>query len=154
MKIEEFLQQKKFESEFHKLQLNILYTASWLHQETNHLLKPFDLTGEQFNVLRILRGARPEKVSLKYIAERMINRQSNTSRLVDKLFEKKWIERVVCPQDRRQVELYINTVGLKILEEASDKVKQMQNVISEQINLQDAIHLNKCLDQIRAKQIN
>ena len=118
MKLEEAIQQTKFISEHQKVHLNILFSASWLSQRSIAILKPYGLTWQQFNVLRILRGRHPEPATVKLLTERMIDKMSNASRLVDKLLAKGLVVRVTSKEDRRRVDVSITDSGLKLLEEA------------------------------------
>src|SRR4051812_29759437 len=103
MKLEDEIKQKNFTSIYHKVNINILFTASWLSTQTARILKPYSITPQQYNVLRILRGQNANPASVGLIQERMLDKSSNASRLVDKLLEKKLIDRKTCPEDRRQV---------------------------------------------------
>jgi DNA-binding MarR family transcriptional regulator len=127
MKLEEEIKQKAFKSAYHRLTLNILFTASWLNTQTIRILKPFGITPQQYNVLRILRGQNQKPASVGLIQERMLDKSSNASRLIDKLVEKKLIERKTCPEDRRQVDIKINQKGLDLLEQLEPHIDQMDN---------------------------
>ena len=119
MKIEDAIKQSKFENEYHKVHVNILFTAAYLNQLVATTLKPYNLTGPQFNVLRILRGLHPEPATIKLITARMIDKMSNASRLVEKLKQKGYVERIACEEDRRRVNVTITAKGLDLLEQAS-----------------------------------
>ena len=149
MKIEEEIKQKKFSSVYHKAHINVLFTASWLSQNSAQLLKPFKISWQQFNILRILRGMYPEPATVKLLTERMIDKMSNASRLVEKLKQKGLVERRVCPSDRRRVDVEITEKGLSVLEDISfimeqEKKKKMGNLSSE-----EADQLNQLLDKLR-----
>lgn len=131
-----------------KSDVNITFTASWLMVEKTRVLRPFGLTMQQFNVLRILKGAKEGPVSIRYITERMIDKASNASRLVDKLVEKEWVLRKICPMDRRQVEVSISPEGVSILENASQAVRNSQ-VVFNTLSDQEMELLNHLLDKIR-----
>ncbi len=150
MKIEQEIQQKKFESEYQKAQINILFTASWLSTLTTEALKPFNISWQQFNILRILRGVHPEGTSIKVLTERMIDKMSNASRLVDKLLQKGYVDRQACPEDRRRVDVKITSEGLKIIGEASEVMEQSLFKQMENLSVTEAELLNKLLDQLRA----
>jgi len=128
--------------QFMKAILNVLVTADRLSHSTNTVLKPFGISKEQFNVLRILRGQKGIPVSLHLITERMISRTSNATRLVEKLRLKELIERTQCSTDRRQIDIVITQAGLELLKELDPLMKQngenMRNLTepeSEQLNL-------------------
>ena len=117
MKLEEAIKTKAFKSPQHKLIINLLYTHHWLDDFYAEFFKGIDITTQQYNVLRILRGQYPDYCNLKLIKERMLDRMSDTSRIVDKLVLKKYVDRMVCPNDRRQVNLLISDKGLELLKE-------------------------------------
>lgn len=146
--IEEAIHQKQFSDLRVKSDVNITFTASWLMVEKTRVLRPFGLTMQQFNVLRILKGAKEGPVSIRYITERMIDKASNASRLVDKLVEKEWVLRKICPMDRRQVEVSISPEGVSILENASQAVRNSQ-VVFNTLSDQEMELLNHLLDKIR-----
>ena len=101
MTIEEAVKQSKFENEFHKAAINLLFTSSWLYNINALHLKQHSLTPEQYNVLRILRGSHPKKLMLAEITTRMIDKSSNATRLVEKLRQKNLVSREICEGNRR-----------------------------------------------------
>src|SRR5688572_20535772 len=101
MKLEEEIRQGKFKSEHHKAVLNIIYTAGWLNGIHTRILKKYGISPQQFNILRILRGQHPKPATINLLIERMLDKMSNASRLVDKLKVKGLVERRQCDQDRR-----------------------------------------------------
>lgn len=134
-----------FPSEHVKAIINIKYTANWIENKSNHVLKPFKISVQQYNILRILRGAK-EKVTVQTVKDRMIEKSPNTTRLMDKLCAKNLIERVRCENDRRVVYVQIADLGLKMLEEINmDGVGETLNRLTEE----EAIKLNALLDKIR-----
>ena len=149
MKIEEAIKQDRFISEFQKAHLNILYTAAWLTYETTQLLKPFGITWQQFNVLRILRGRRPKPATVKLLTERMIDKMSNASRLVDKLVNKGLVERQSCKSDRRQVDVFLTEKGLELVNEASAVVDNKLLGPDTPLTEEEATQLNEFLDRMR-----
>ncbi len=148
MKLEDEIKQAQFKTEHHKLMINLLYTTSWLQRMQSSILRPHDITPEQYNILRILRGSKGVQMSLNEISGRMIDRASNTSRLIDKLVAKKWAIRKICPDDRRQSEIAITEKGLDLL----DKLQKPIDEITEQfsiISVNDCKKFNQALDEIR-----
>ena len=133
MKIDEEIK-SNFESELHRATVNILFTYNWLNSMHTETLKPFKLSTQQFNVLRILKGQHPKPASVKLIAERMIDKNSNASRLIDKLLDKGYVERKSCEHDRRQVDIVLTEKGLEDLERASQlaKSKSVQLGLNEE----------------------
>ncbi|MDQ3112001.1 MAG: MarR family transcriptional regulator [Bacteroidota bacterium] len=148
MKLEEEIKQKSFNSAYHRMTLNILFTASWLNTQTIRILKPFGITPQQYNVLRILRGQNQKPASVGLIQERMLDKSSNASRLIDKLVEKKLIERKTCPEDRRQVDIKINQKGLDLLEELEPHISQMDNVFKN-LTEEEARIAGDLIDKLR-----
>jgi DNA-binding MarR family transcriptional regulator len=149
MKIEEAIQQKKFRNEYHKAHINVLFTASWIHQQSLQVLKPFNISWQQFNILRILRGMHPEPASVKLLTERMIDKMSNASRLVEKLKQKGLVERRSCKSDRRQVDVVITEKGLELLAQASEAMEQQMDLTKSQLSQEEAKQLNDLLDALR-----
>ena len=149
MKIEEEIKQKKFSSVYHKAHINVLFTASLLSQNSAQLLKPFKISWQQFNILRILRGMYPEPATVKLLTERMIDKMSNASRLVEKLKQKGLVERRVCPSDRRRVDVEITEKGLSVLEDISFIMEQELNQKMGNLSSEEADQLNQLLDKLR-----
>jgi DNA-binding MarR family transcriptional regulator len=148
MKLEEAIQQKAFKSPQQKLIINLLYTHHWLDAFYAEFFKGIDITTQQYNVLRILRGQYPDYCNLKLIKERMLDRMSDTSRIVDKLVLKKYVDRMVCPNDRRQVNLLISDRGLELLKELDFIDKQTTN-ICKNLTEKEVQQLNNLLDKLR-----
>ncbi len=149
MKLEEALKQTKpFKSEFQKLVLNIHYTSSCLNAALAEILKPFDLSPHQYNVLRILKGKHPDSYCNQEITSRMIDKNSNATRIVDKLVVKKLVSRIGCDEDRRQVLIKITDAGLKTLDEIDSKLRD-DSIAIPGITEEEAKLVNACLDRIR-----
>lgn len=148
MKIEEAIKQKEFKSEYLKLFINIIYTGNWLNNETLKKLKPYNISPQQYNVLRILKGQYPKAISVNNIIDRMLDKSSNASRLVDKLKQKELVEREVCPNDRRQVDIKITPKGISLLDEISSKMDEI-NELKFIISSQEAATFNNILDKLR-----
>jgi len=148
MKLEEEIKQTKFVNEQQKLVLNVQFTASWLYLKNVQALKPFDISPEQFNVLRILRGQYPSPSSIQLIIERMLDKSSNASRIVEKLRAKGLVERKECPSDRRLVDVLITEKGLDLLKKLDLEVANWLGRLNE-ISDDEAIFVNNLLDKIR-----
>lgn len=148
MSIEKEIKQEKFNSEFEKVAINILFTGSWLYNLNAARLKKFEITPEQFNVLRILRGNYPKAMMLADITCRMIDKNSNATRLVEKLRLKGLVEREICEDNRRQVDISITDKGLDLLKKI-DKQAEEWNVILDNITKTEAKELNRILDKLR-----
>ena len=149
MKIEEEIQQGSFQSEQHRLLINIIYTGNQFTLSNNRMLKQFSITTQQFNVLRILRGQKGNPISVKDMHGRMLDSTSNVSRLVDKLLAKELIERIVCPNDRRRVELTITPKGLKLLDEIEIVSGSLRHKMKNAITEEEAKIANSILDKFR-----
>jgi DNA-binding MarR family transcriptional regulator len=135
----------KFPNERTKALINIKYTANWLNTVGNEILKPFKISNQQYNILRILKGAN-EAVAVNMVKERMIEKSPNATRLMDKLCDKGLIERTRCENDRRVVFVKISEKGLKVLDKINvDELGNPMNSISED----EAKILNEILDKIR-----
>ncbi|MGB0888049.1 MAG: MarR family winged helix-turn-helix transcriptional regulator [Vicingaceae bacterium] len=148
MRLEEELKQDKFQSEYQKAMLNVLFTSNWLESETARILKPFGISSQQYNVLRILKGQGENAISVNNIMSRMIDKMSNASRLVEKLRKKDLIERVTCEHDRRQVDVRITTKGLSLLK-AADKEMNQFDMMKDTLTENEAIQLSELLEKIR-----
>jgi DNA-binding MarR family transcriptional regulator len=148
MKLEEEIKQKKFKSEQQKALVNILFTANWINAMHGSFLKKYDLTPEQFNILRILRGQYPKPATVNLLIERMLNKMSNASRLVDKLLLKKLVLRSTCKEDRRAVDVLITRKGLDLLAELDKSEKEWLKEIHYLSNA-EAKTVNDLLDKLR-----
>lgn len=150
MRLEEELKTTKFQSEIHKAHLNVLFTAAWLRTEMSARLKVHGLTLEQFNVLRIVRGQRPNSVCVKDITHRMLERNSNTTRIIDRLEQKKLLERSASERDRRERAIELTPKGLALLE-TIDRDWEKNNPHHSALSPQEAEILNNLLDKLREK---
>ena len=148
MRIEDEIKQTEFTDDFMKAVLNILVTADRLSSLTNAALKPFGVSKEQFNVLRILRGQHPNPSSLQLISERMISKSSNATRLVEKLRQKGYVERSLCPTNRRKVDILITKKGLDALEEMDPVVRSSSDDLRT-LTKAESHELNRLLDKMR-----
>lgn len=149
MKIEEEIQQRQFKNEYQKAVINLCFTASWFDKINAESLKPYKISIQQFNILRILRGMAGKPASIKLLTERMLDKMSNASRLVEKLKQKELVDRIVCPQDRRQVDIFITPKGLQLLEEASEQLENSIETKTNNLSTEEAKQLNALLDQLR-----
>lgn len=135
----------RFKSNKVKALINIKYTANWLSSKENHFFKPYGISPQQYNILRILRGAK-ESVKVQIVKDRMIERAPNATRLMDKLCDKKLIERERCDHDRRVVYVKIKNEGLTLLKTIDDR-KNLSFL--EKLTEEEAITLSNLLDKIR-----
>ncbi len=149
MRIEEEIKQQKFDNEHQKLMVNLLFSGKWITDFTNDFLKKFDISTQQFNVLRILRGQHPNTATVNLISDRMIDKMSNVSRLIDKLESKKLVERKVCKKDRRQVDILISDFGLNLLKKIDEVDNKLESNM-QNLNKEEATQLNDLLDKLRS----
>ncbi|MDO7887081.1 MarR family winged helix-turn-helix transcriptional regulator [Hymenobacter cheonanensis] len=151
MRLEDEIKQPTFQSEGQKAYLNIIYTSGWLSLRQAAAFRPYGLTLPQFNVLRILRGQHPKPATVALLIDRMLDKTSNASRIVDKLEEKKLVTRTVCPANRRAVDICITDAGLALLGQIDDSglTDIRQNGMSA-LSDSEAAQLNELLDKIRA----
>lgn len=151
MRLEDEIKQPTFKSEGQKAYLNILFTSGWLTLRQAAAFRPFGITLPQFNVLRILRGQHPLPATVALLIERMLDKTSNASRIVDKLEEKKLVTRTVCPANRRAVDIRITEAGLALLRQIDEsgladvRLNGMSALTEDEYAL-----LNQLLDKIRA----
>ncbi|HAK11907.1 MAG TPA: MarR family transcriptional regulator [Chitinophagaceae bacterium] len=151
MKLEEAIQSSKFKNDVHKASLNILYTAWWLKTVLSRELKEFGLTHEQYNVMRILKGKHPEQMCVRDIASRMIEKNSNVPRIIDRLVTKKLVKRATSEVDRRETVISLTPSGLSLLDNSTSSINQaMEAQVS--IGQQEAQVLNQLLEKVRAKE--
>lgn len=148
MTIEEEIKQAKFKNEYEKLLINQLFTGKWVGDLVSQHLKPYGLTSQQYNVLRILRGQEKKALSVNEILDRMIDKMSNVSRLIDKLKAKKLVQRKTNSIDRRQVDIEITAEGLRLLEDV-DKINSDIQEKLKSLSEKEAKQLNDLLDKLR-----
>lgn len=149
MRLEEEIKQKQFANEHEKLMVNLLFTSNQFNASFNRTLKPYGISSQQFNILRILRGQFPKAAPLKLITERMIDKMSNTSRLVEKLRQKGLVERHINPSNRREVAIIITSKGLELINEASEASTAEQQAYHDRLTEDEARTLNGLLDKLR-----
>lgn len=132
-----------------KVLLNILINQGIILESLNDILKPFDLSPEQFNVLRILRGQNKKTTNMCVIQERMITKSSNTTRLIDKLLLKGLVTRNVCRENRRKIEVTITKKGLEVLEQLDPKLVENENYFASNLSETELEQLNLLLEKYR-----
>ena len=148
MGIEDAIRQKKFPNEFVKAEVNLLFTAGWIENISNKFFKKYDISMQQYNVLRILRGQYPDPVMLSVITDRMIDKMSNATRLVEKLRLKGLVTRELNSANRRQVDILITSKGLEMLQDIDAHFSEMEAKFSN-ITEEEARTLNQILDKMR-----
>lgn len=148
MKLEEEIKQSKFRNEYHKLAVNVIYTYGWLSNLQSQLFTDFHLTSNQYNILRILRGQYPKPATINLLKERMLDKMSDASRLVERLRVKGFVKRELSSDDRRRVDVIISEKGLKLLSEI-DKLDEKSDAIFKNLSPKEAEIINGLLDKLR-----
>ncbi len=149
MKIEEEIKSTVELSLAKKVILNLSFSRSIVADRFLEILKPFDLSSEQYNVLRILRGQKGKPANMSVIQERMISKNSNTTRLVDKLIVKEFVIRKICPSNKRKMEITITEKGLLILEKLDPIVIEHENNLASNLTTEELTQLNNLLEKYR-----
>lgn len=147
MKIEEEIKQKKFRNAHHKALVNLIYTSNWLQSKQQDFFKSYGITGQQFNILRILNGQHPDSISATEIKSRMLDRNSDVSRLLDRLVVKDLILKKTCPLDKRAADVFITEGGIDLLK-AIDKIEKGK-VPDLSLTDEEALQLSDLLDKSR-----
>lgn len=150
MRLEDEIKQKEFKSVHNKAILNVMYTFNWIDYRGKIFFKRFDLTSQQYNVLRILRGQHPKPATINLVKERMLDKMSDASRIVERLRLKGLIERRTCMGDRRAVDIAITEKGLGLLSEIDVPIQQFEKSING-LTEGEAQQLNELLDKMRDK---
>ena len=146
--IKNVIQQKKsFASSYHRASVNLIYTHNWVKDRIKQQLKPFGITMQQFNVLRILKGAE-QPISTSVIRERLLDKMADTSRMVERLAQKELVVKCTCPNDKRLVDVALSKKGKQLVEQLlllQPKIDQILSNLSEE----EAAQLSNLLDKIR-----
>lgn len=148
MGIEQDIRQTKFRNEHQKASINLIYTYNWLTEKSKAFFATEDITPQQFNILRILRGSHPQPLSTLQIRERMLDKMSDTSRIVDRLIAKGLVKKGICKTDRRLVDVMITDKGKKLLERLDTRQDEMDNILFR-LSKKEAGLLSELLDKIR-----
>ena len=148
MGIAEEIKQTTFKSEYSKALINLIYTNAWLHQKHLEVFKKYGITTPQFNILRILRGQYPNPSTVNLLIDRMLDKSSNASRIVDRLEQKKLVIKKQCCNDRRAIDVFITEKGIKLLTALDQEMVRLE---SETNNLteEESVTLNALLDKMR-----
>jgi DNA-binding MarR family transcriptional regulator len=150
MSIEKDIQQSKFRNEYHKTVVNLIFTYNWITEKTKQFFDKGDITSQQYNILRILRGA-GKPLSTLQIRQRMLDKMSDTSRIVDRLVKKELVQKVICKTDRRLVDVTITDTGLQLLDKLDSYNEQMDAMLGN-LTEDEAKMLNQLLDKIRSSE--
>ncbi len=148
MRIDEEIQTTKFEDNYHKVIINIAYTEGWLNNMIRPHFEKYNLTNQQFNILRILRGQYPKPATVNLLKERMIDKMSDASRIVDRLVQKELVSRCTNVKDRRAVDVRISEKGLEILKQMDAEFK-IKDLLKSNLSPEEADTLSDLLDKLR-----
>lgn len=148
MGIDKDIQQTRFRNVHQKAAINLIYTLGWMKDKMKPIFDAEDITPQQFNILRILRGSYPQPLSTLQIRERMLEKMSDTSRIVDRLIAKGLVKKLVCKKDRRLVDVIISDKGKKLLERLDNRQDEMDQVLGN-LSEKEAGDLSDLLDKIR-----
>lgn len=148
MKIEEAIKQKRpFRSNKQKATVNLMYTHGWWMSELRHFFKPFELTTQQFNILRILKGA-SAPLSTSDIRDRMLDAKSDITRIIDRMIKKGLVIKKTCSSDRRLVDVYMSKEGSQVLTQVNEKMEELDQKVSH-LSESEAEQLSELLDKMR-----
>jgi DNA-binding MarR family transcriptional regulator len=148
MGIDKDINQAKFRNAYQKASINLIYTVGWMRDRTKNIFEAEDITLQQFNILRILRGSHPKPLSTLQIRERMLEKMSDTSRIVDRLIAKGLAKKLICKNDRRLVDIIISDKGKKLLEKLDARQDEMDRILGN-LTEKEATALSDLLDKIR-----
>lgn len=149
MKIEEAIHQQTFRNEYQKTSINILYTANWIESVYKDILKDHDITVQQYNILRILKGQKKEVITVSDIKERLIDKSSDVSRVIERMRKKGWIERRENEQDRRATDVLLTDAGKALVTSLDKRSADLDNVLNK-LSMEEAKTLGALLDKIRS----
>jgi DNA-binding MarR family transcriptional regulator len=147
-RLEDEIQQKQFQSEQEKVLVNIIFTYNYFQQKFDELLKPFGITPQQYNILRILKGQYPNSITLNNIKSRMLDKNSDVSRIVERMRKKNLLTRKINPSNRREVSISITSQGIELLKKINPFLKKYHNSIAHMPD-DELIALNNLLDKLR-----
>lgn len=148
MNIKEEIQQSRFRNNFQMAAINLIYTSGWLANKHKDFFSQFGITVQQFNILSILRGQHPNKISGAEIKNRMMDKNSDVSRLLDRLVVKNLVSKTKCADDKRAADVAITKNGLDLLSTTDSKIKSLDNILTGLTEL-EAEQLSSLLDKLR-----
>jgi DNA-binding MarR family transcriptional regulator len=149
MGIEKDINQYQFRNDFQKAEVNLIYTCNWINEKMKQIIDEADITTQQYNILRILRGSK-SPISTLQIRDRMLDKMSDTSRIVDRLVKKGLAEKTTCISDKRLVDICISEKGLALLEDLDARNSDIDNIMCS-LSQEEAIQLSNLLDKVREK---
>jgi DNA-binding MarR family transcriptional regulator len=147
MKIEEEIKQPKFRDAYHKAVVNLIFTSNWLQSKNQDFFKSYGITAHQFNLLRILKGQHPNSISATEIKSRLLDKNSDVSRMLDRLISKNLILKRACPKDKRAFDVLITDEGLEVLKSMEKFLPQRDRIL--ELSEEEAMQLSDLLDKCR-----
>ena len=148
MGIEKDIQQQKFRNEYQKAVVNLIYTSNWMREKTSGIIEAEGITPQQFNILRILRGSHPMPLSTLQIRERMLDKMSDTSRIVERMVSKGLVQKAVSEKDKRMVDVILTPQGEELLENLDRRNEELDAVVNH-LSDEELETLNNLLDKLR-----
>lgn len=148
MELQKEIKTSRFESVFQQAVVNVFYTYSWCTEQMKQIVAPYEITTQQFNVLRILRGQHPRPSTINLIKSRMVDKMSDASRIVDRLVQKGLVEKEINTTDKRAVDIRISRKGLALLKKMDEEV-DLSAMVSSTLTEEEALQLNLLLDKLR-----
>lgn len=148
MNIKEEIKQSKFRNRYQEISINLIYTAGWLGNKHKDFFGQFGITTQQYNILSILRGQFPNTISGAEIKSRMMDKNSDVSRLLDRLMAKELISKSQCPNDKRAADIIINEKGLQLLQTIDAHNAELDRIVSN-LSESEALQLSTLLDKVR-----
>lgn len=148
MELQKEIKTSRFESVFQQAVVNVFYTYSWCTEQLKQIVAPYEITTQQFNVLRILRGQHPRPSTINLIKSRMLDKMSDASRIVDRLVQKGLVEKEINTTDKRAVDIRISRKGLTLLKRMDEEVN-LSAMVSSNLTEEEALQLNLLLDKLR-----
>lgn len=149
MQIEKAIKQSRFHNSHEKLAVNLIFTSNWLRDWQNTLLKQFDILPQHYNILRILKGKHPNPLCPGDIKEVMLDKGTDVTRLLDKLVQKGWVNRSLCEENRRKMDVHITEKGIGILKETEEPMKQIFFELKNRLTEEEAEQMSLLLDKMR-----
>jgi MarR family transcriptional regulator, multiple gene regulator MgrA len=146
--IEKLIATKNFTSEHHRGLVGLIFVGNWIVSRHQQFFKQYDITMQQYNILRILRGQHPKAANINTLKDRMLDKMSDVSRLVERLRKSELVERKSCEMDRRAVDVKITAKGLQLLRTIDGEIDKLDDCLKSSLNDREVVQLNKLLDKV------
>jgi DNA-binding MarR family transcriptional regulator len=148
MQLQKEIKTSKFESVYQQAMVNVVFTYSWCNDQLKQVMAPYDITTQQFNILRILRGQFPAPSTINLLKSRMLDKMCDASRIVDRLVQKGYVLKAISPNDKRAVDILITEKGLALLNQIDAEV-DLSAMVAPNLTEEEALQLNELLDKMR-----